>query len=294
MVQNFPYLNNDAFRKICDHCFWHDGAPVENAAFRSGDIVFCKIDEVWRIFRALRRTRKRIVLVTGEGFKPVTPDLYRQKPPHVAHWFGTNMFAIAEDVTPLPLGVGNAAGGSALRPEEFPVDPPRPENRSLLLYANFTSATNSAVREPLSRWVAGKSWITSTGHTGDGGKAAYLEALRRHHFVLCPPGAGEDTHRMWESLYCGAIPVVRCSPVMRTFHDLPVLFVDEFRNLTEKFLREILAHWPHEKFSRLKLRHDYWRDRLEHARGSARCRGRVTIPEWVAAWAREIKRVAAR
>jgi hypothetical protein len=33
---------------------------------------------------------------------------------------------------------------------------------------------------------------------------------------------------------------------------------------------------------------------LEHARGSARCRGRVTIPEWVAAWAREIKRVAAR
>lgn len=287
-----PYLNNDAFRGLCDNCFWHDASPRENRAFSSGDIVFCKIDEVWRLFKALRRTRKRIVLVTGEGFKPVTPELYSQKPPHVAHWFGTNMFALADDVTPLPLGVGNAAGGSALRPEEFSSYSPRTD-RTRLLYANFTARTNKAVREPLARWAAGEKWITSRNHTGESGKSEYLDALREHHFVLCPPGAGEDTHRMWEALYCGAIPVVRNSPVMRTFQDLPVLFVDDFQNLSENFLRETLSQWPRKNFSHEKLQRDYWCNRLKSAKDSARRRGSVAFAEWVAAWTSEAKRVAA-
>lgn len=69
-------VSSGAFRALCDHVFWCNAAPRENPNFRHGDVVFCKIDEVWRLFRALRRTRRRIVLVTGEGDKPVTPELF--------------------------------------------------------------------------------------------------------------------------------------------------------------------------------------------------------------------------
>ena len=290
---NVPYLNNDAFRKLCDYCFWHDAAPRENPNFRNGDIVFCKIDEVWRLFRALRRTRKRIVLVTAEGSKPVTTELYRQKPPHVSHWFGTNMFAEDYDVTPIPLGVGNAAGGSALRPEEFPPGPLQGD-RTFLLYSNFTARTNGAVREPLARWAAGEKWITFRGHTGDWGKGEYLEALRRHHFVLCPPGAGEDTHRMWEALYCGAVPVVRDSPAMRSFKDLPILVVPQFDGLSEQFLRDELTAWPQRHFSREKVGMDYWKARFSAAQQAALIGGPLTLKESCAAWIKEIRLVAGR
>lgn len=36
----------------------------------------------------------------------------------------------------------------------------------------------------------------------------YSKALHSHTYILCPEGNGVDTHRLWESLYAGAIPVV--------------------------------------------------------------------------------------
>ena len=57
-------------------------------------------------------------------------------------------------------------------------------------------------------------------------------------FVLCPPGLGADSYRIWEVLYLGAIPVVE-----RTgggwddiFLDLPVLLVDDFGDVTQELL----------------------------------------------------------
>lgn len=36
----------------------------------------------------------------------------------------------------------------------------------------------------------------------------YSKELHSHKYVLCPDGNGIDTHRLWEALYAGAIPVV--------------------------------------------------------------------------------------
>lgn len=36
----------------------------------------------------------------------------------------------------------------------------------------------------------------------------YLTCLSEHRFALCPRGNGVDTHRFWESLYLGVIPVL--------------------------------------------------------------------------------------
>eukprot|EP00965_Chrysotila_dentata_P239975 6203413-Pleurochrysis_carterae.AAC.2 len=41
----------------------------------------------------------------------------------------------------------------------------------------------------------------------------YLEELGRYHFVLAPRGNGIDTHRLWEALLVGTIPIVK---VMRS------------------------------------------------------------------------------
>ena len=62
-------------------------------------------------------------------------------------------------------------------------------------------------------------------------------------FVLCPPGLGPDSYRLWEVLYLGAIPVIE-----RTqggwddlLVDLPVLLVDSYEEITPEFLRETYA-----------------------------------------------------
>ena len=287
--------NSSAYLDACEHVFWCDERPVEDCNFETGATVFCKIDEVWRLFRALRRTRKRIVLVTGEGDKPVTEGLYAQKPPHVSHWFGTNMFAQASNTTPIPLGLGADSDSTTLDYDEIQKAAARGIKREKLLYANFGTASNPRLREPLAKWLQEpeQGWITREPHTSHSGKDAYLEALFSHHFVFCPPGNGEDTHRMWEALYCGAVPVVRKSSAMRNFKDLPILFVPELEKVSENFLRETLARWPAGNFSKAKLGMDYWRGELAKARDDARRQGPVTPAEFCRGWIKEVFRICA-
>lgn len=286
-------LNGDVFATACDHCFWSNARAFENKDFRHGQIVFCKIDEVWRLFRALRRTRSRIVLVTGEGDKPVTSDLYAQKPPHISHWFGTNMFAAGPDTTPVPLGLGSESDEATINASEIASEHVLGAKREKLIYANFATVSNPALREPLREWLIQpeQSWITRDEHQAGEGRAAYLKSLFTHHFVLCPPGNGEDTHRMWEALYCGAIPVARESRAMRYFKDLPVLFVEKLNSLSERSLRDILRSWPRRGSSRAKLDLDFWRGRFAAARENAQRRGRLTIREVVSAWIAETHRI---
>src|SRR4029450_7140388 len=86
--------------------------------------------------------------------------------------------------------------------------------------------------------------------------------LTSHRFVLCPPGNGTDTHRLWEALYSRTIPVALDAPAMAAFRDLPILFVEDFRKLTRDFLageyeriRTSRWNWP-------KLFLPWWRDRI--------------------------------
>jgi hypothetical protein len=267
-----------------------------NPDFRHGAVVFCKIDEVWRLFRTLRRTRKRIVLVTGEGDKPVTPELFAEKPPHVDHWFGMNMFAEDPAATPIPLGLGEEGHPATLDWKDLAETVRHAPARAGLLYANFGTASNPAVREPLRAWLKqpAQQWITRADHAGGSGKTAYLAALFSHQFVFCPPGNGEDTHRMWEALYAGAIPVVRESPAMRNFRNLPILMVPRLDAISQDSLRTHAQSGAGQSIPRSKLDLTFWADEFANAKAAAKEKGPVGPGEWSSAWIRELARVMRR
>ena len=57
--------------------------------------------------------------------------------------------------------------------------------------------------------------------------------------MICPPGNGKDTHRMWESLYFGAIPVVEDSVMNRYFSNFfPVVLISDWNQISEDFLNK--------------------------------------------------------
>ena len=62
--------------------------------------------------------------------------------------------------------------------------------------------------------------------------------LARHRFVLSPEGNGIDCYRHWEALALGAVPIVMRSQAMAPFASLPILFTDDYSELTEDYLEQ--------------------------------------------------------
>jgi hypothetical protein len=101
-------------------------------------------------------------------------------------------------------------------------------------------------------------WLTFDAPTDRGNNGGFLESLVRHRFVLCPPGNGVDTHRLWESLLAGAIPVVKRSPAMEPFSDLPILIVDDLCEVSKELLESVWQRVKLPSQPPLLMTESYW------------------------------------
>jgi hypothetical protein len=84
--------------------------------------------------------------------------------------------------------------------------------------------------------------------------AEYLRELAEHSFCLCIRGNGIDTHRFWESLYLGVIPVIINNKTTRSsnfvkylrYLDVPFYEIKEdnldtmFNKYTSDFFNDVL------------------------------------------------------
>ena len=96
-------------------------------------------------------------------------------------------------------------------------------------------------------------------------KAEYYQSIARSRFVLCPPGLGWDSYRIWETLVLGSIPIVERSPGWDSLlSDLPVLLVPHFDDVTPELLAsaypEILSRC--DTFTFGKLTTQWWIARI--------------------------------
>jgi hypothetical protein len=90
----------------------------------------------------------------------------------------------------------------------------------------------------------------------------YYDFLSNYTFVLCPRGLGEDTHRLWESLYLGVRPITLKSPISSLYENLPIVQLDKWEDLTEERLREELTREANFGAKELKLQ--TWVDRIRN------------------------------
>jgi hypothetical protein len=90
------------------------------------------------------------------------------------------------------------------------------------------------------------------------------ERNRQYPFWLSPRGNGLDCHRTWEALYLDIIPIVWNSSLNVLYESLPVVIINDYKELNETFLYGKLNEISTKKLSRKfyhyeKLRHAYWR-----------------------------------
>jgi len=188
------------------------------------------------------------------------------------HVFSTNLRPVAGFSTSLPLGLTNYTDESqfhrilgnhkhlARASEESNIS----DSYSGRLLVNFTVSNGSRNRMPIIKLLPKlkqKYKVTqSTPDFSELGRIKYLKDLRISNLVLCPEGNGIDTHRLWETLYMGGVPVMISTPYMNSLtHDLPVIHLMNWNELLDE--EKISRRWHEismQSWNLEKLRLSYW------------------------------------
>jgi len=178
-------------------------------------------------------------------------------------WFGQNVDVIDDKIESIPIGLENSNTFSRLKKIEVISDKLNDERKiKNLLYINHDISSNVKEREEPYKIFADSSYVTM--FFGKNGMLynEYVDNIYNHMFVICPEGYGIDTHRTWECLYLGSIPIVKRNINTTFYTDLPICFVNDWNEINEKFLLDEYKRIKSSVWNMDKLNFSYWKNKI--------------------------------
>lgn len=169
----------------------------------------------------------------------------------------------------LPLGITNDCDDSSLHKiygnKEIMIDVINQNiNKSNLAYMNFNISNYLVERQFVFDKFKDEDWVLQGGiGTSLESRIKFLQDIKSSKFVFCPRGNGVDTHRLWESLYMGSIPIVIYEETHHLFTDLPILFIKDWNEINENFLNEKYEEIINKEWNLDKLKISYWTNFIE-------------------------------
>ena len=225
------------------------------------------------IFKLIKKHQNRKVLLSHSDISTKTYQSIILKLFGIIKIYGSNVYPVKNLSEPIPIGLTNDCDDSKLhrlfgdlnllaRAESTEFI----NNFNFSIYCNFTVTNNKKERLSILKNLSSlSSFKYSTPEFTPNARLKFLENLRLNNFVVCPSGNGIDTHRIWETLYMGGIPIIRSNKVLNFLvADLPVLIVKNWSELkNEKLMEEkwhqIVMDSTH-NFEKLKLSH--WTNKI--------------------------------
>lgn len=272
------YITHEAFKNFSD--------GQETIDYTKRDFLFR--GGSWRgnrVRRYKRSSSKVDTLILGHS----DYALYRTQGYLARTFFGVKwIFAsnLASKMSPnsrlqaLPLGLSNPTSESQVHRILGRQDSlrsawnnrPNSPSSPMRIYANFSVSTSEKHRASLYKILSElreEVTLESPVITAQG-RSRYLAEIASHRIVLCPRGNGMDTHRFWETLYLGAIPVVldgSYQHLLASHFNLPAIPLINWGVLRERYCREkliqdarnlLLQDWTVESLSMA-----HWENRLK-------------------------------
>ena len=95
---------------------------------------------------------------------------------------------------------------------------------------------------------------------------SWYKLLSSFYFIFSPPGSGWDCYRTWEAIYLGTVPILlkTDTPFDNMYDDLPVIFVNNYEMVTEKYLLNEWEKMSKKTFNFDKIKVKYWSNLIEN------------------------------
>lgn len=246
-----------------------------NFEIKENDIIFCRTEDVKILFTLIASCKlKNIKLITHQSDLEINKKLYLIKPDCISEWYGININHCAENLVSIPIGLANEhpknlskIDFNSKKPDQFFY---KKAFKKYLLFINFQESTNYKARSGLYKLFKKFNWAYVENPILK--KSEYLNILRNSNFTLAPFGNGYDTHRIWEALYSNSVPIVQKHISYSYLEDLPVLQIQDFKNITKNELLATIDKLESNSYFYEKLFMGYWHDLINtnkiHSEGS--------------------------
>lgn len=189
---------------------------------RNGDWVFVNGDYLQQLIRNFPSSEKQFTFVIHNSDRSFGESELQMLLPNANHIYAINTTIRHPKLTTIPLGFVDRQL-PFLQTFQQPNVP-----RDIEVYGNFKTVTNVVKRKECIETFRNDPRVT---WKEDLSVPDYYADLCRSKFVLCPEGTGIDTHRVYESLFCGATPVVLRNSLCHLYEKLPVCIVDNWSDV---------------------------------------------------------------
>lgn len=217
--------------------------------------IFCVKTDYLNYFKqeVLPKLKRKIILVTHFSDYTVGTDPVLLNHPLIEKWYGQNMIKSIKTMG-IPIGLEN----KCWKGWTYEICHNNYNNtKSNLLYLNFSLKTNKR-RPSIMNLFLKKGYKFEKNLPWE----LYIKKLSTYKYCISPPGNGIDCHRIWEAIYVGCVPIVEKHPILYdNFNELPIMFVNNYNNITNKYLEDEYHKFKDKNLDKSKF--DYWKNILK-------------------------------
>jgi len=227
------------------------------------------------IEKTLNKISKPFILMTGNSDRTISREIKNIKllinNKFLIKWYAQNLKLNHEKISYLPIGLDyHATFKSRNKYKSEKEFPNLKENqlikiskskikKNFLMYSNWLFNLNKKRKLCLNQ-------IDQTLVFFEKKKVSQTQSwknMRKYAFCLCPEGYGIDTHRVWEAIIIGAIPVLKSSSLDNMYNKFPVIIVKNWKDVTKSKLLNEYNKINKKKYNYSSLYLNFWKKQLK-------------------------------
>lgn len=271
MVKKIDWIQGEKFIKLADFIYSpkyklpDDYDRLYNTFnlfnLKNINIVYTHTFYVKQLFQIIAELDKKFIIITHNSVINIDKSFIITK--NVIKWYSKNVNVNNFKIESIPLGLENNRWFIQIHKKEKMIELLNQSKKiKNLVYMNHNIKTNPDKRKELYQIFKRKSWVT-IDHGSNGYKFdKYIDNVYNHKFVICPEGNGMDTVRTWECLYMETIPIEKRNINNQFYTDLPICFVDDWKEITEDFLENEYIRIKQFIWNMKKLSFEYWKNKI--------------------------------
>lgn len=214
---------------------------------KDGDIVFMNTEKALYLQRQFKAnplpTGTKVKVIFHNSDASFGPKDYGYVEPNVHRVYAANNVCTSTEcpkVWSVPLGFVDSHAHLDKAHSVFRKVATEAYHNESLVFLGFTVSTNTVARTNCVRAFHDATWVHNwQNHEMLPGQ--YYRTVAATKYVLSPPGAGYDCHRVYESMYLGTIPILLTSPLDHLHEQFPLLIVRNWAHVNQQYLEECYA-----------------------------------------------------